>query len=204
MSKEKMHTILWFMALTIGLLGTFFIGYTRTESLGEIQQGIAEEVFRFHVRANSDSEEDQRVKMLVKEQVVDYLQAVLQDAESADETKKKMREQLSEIEAQAETILKQENCDYKVHAKVGTSDFPEKVYGDCRFPAGSYDALILELGTGQGHNWWCMLYPGLCFLNESYGIVTTDKKAELENVLTDTEFSWITDWDKVHISFKWF
>lgn len=204
MSKEKMHTILWFLALAIGLLGTFFIGYTRTESLGEIQQGIAEEVFRFHVRANSDSEEDQRVKMLVKEQVVDYLQAVLQDAESADETKKKIREQLSEIEAQAETILKQENCDYKVHAKVGTSDFPEKVYGDCRFPAGSYDALILELGTGQGHNWWCMLYPGLCFLNESYGIVTTDKKAELENVLTDTEFSWITDWDKVHISFKWF
>lgn len=204
MSKEKMHTILWFLALTIGLLGTFFIGYTRTESLGKIQQGIAEEVFRFHVRANSDSEEDQRVKMLVKEQVVDYLQAVLQDAESADETKEKIREQLPEIEAQAETILKQENCDYKVHAKVGTSDFPEKVYGDCRFPAGSYDALILELGTGQGHNWWCMLYPGLCFLNESYGIVTTDKKAELENVLTDTEFSWITDWGKVHISFKWF
>lgn len=204
MSKKKVHMILLFLALGIGLLGTFFIGYTQTESMETIQRGIAKEVLRFHVRANSDREEDQRVKMLVKEQVVAYLQPVLQDAEDVEKTKELVLEQLPEIEAQAETILKQEGCDYGVSAKVGMSDFPEKTYGDCRFPAGTYEALILELGTGEGHNWWCMLYPGLCFLNESYGIVTADKKAELKNVLTDTEFSWITDWDKVRIGFKWF
>ena len=196
--------VLLILALAIGLMGTFFIGYTQTESMETMQRGIAEEVFRFHVRANSDSEEDQRVKMLVKEQVVAYLQPVLEEAENVERTKELVRERLPEIEAQAERILAQEGCDYGVSAMVGMSDFPEKTYGDCRFPAGNYEALILKLGSGDGHNWWCMLYPGLCFLSESYGVVTADKKAELKNVLTESEFSWVTDWDKVHIGFKWF
>lgn len=204
MSKKKMRMIILFLALAIGFSGTFFIGYTQTESMAEIQQGIAKEVLRFHVRANSDSEEDQRVKMLVKERVVDYLQPLLSDAENVEETKQTVLEQLPRIEAQAEAVLKQESCDYEVSAKIGMADFPEKTYGDCRFPAGDYEALVLELGSGEGRNWWCMLYPGLCFLNESYGIVTTEKKTELKNVLTDIEFSWVTDWDKVRIGFKWF
>ena len=62
----------------------------------------------------------------------------------------------------------------------------------------------MELGEGEGHNWWCMLYPGLCFFEDAYGVVSEEKKEELKYLLTEDEFSWVTDWDKVRISFKWF
>lgn len=204
--KCFLNKIILILSVLIGLMGTVYVSYAHTEqeTLAQIQAGIAEEVLRFHVRANSDSEEDQRVKMLVKERVVSYLQPVLDQAASAEESKTLVLQHLEEVEELAEQVLEEEGCDYGVQVSVGKSDFPEKIYGDCRFPAGEYEALIVELGEGEGHNWWCMLYPGLCFFEDTYGVVSEEKKEELKYLLTEDEFSWVTDWDKVRISFKWF
>lgn len=204
--RFRLNRMILIVSVLIGLAGVLCLSYVRTEqeTLAQIQEGIAEEVLRFHVRANSDSEEDQRVKMLVKERVVSYLQLILDQAESAEESKELVLQHLCEVEELAEQVLTEEGCDYGVHISVGKSDFPEKVYGDCRFPAGEYEALILELGEGEGHNWWCMLYPGLCFFDDAYGVVEEEEKEELKYLLTEEEFSWVTDWDKVRIRFKWF
>lgn len=194
------------LSVLLGLFGTFFLTGTvaQREIAAEVQQGIAQEVLRFHVRANSDSEEDQRVKMLVKERIVTYLQPILEQADSLEETRGLLIKQLQQVETLAQQILQEEACDYNAHARIGISDFPEKTYGDCRFPAGSYEALIIELGVGKGGNWWCMLYPGLCFFSDTYGIVDEEGKEKLKNVLTEEEFTWVTDWNHIHLGFKWF
>lgn len=174
----------------------------------EIQQGIAGEVFRFHVVANSDREEDQEVKLKVKTEITEYLEKLLPEETDLEQTKEVVLTHLPEIEKQAEAVMEKEGFVYEAKAVVEKTWFPEKTYGDCTFPAGEYEALNLRLGKAQGHNWWCMLYPSLCFIDETYGVVTEEKKEDLEDVLTEEEFLEILKdpekKEKVRIGFRWF
>lgn len=174
----------------------------------EIQQGIAGEVFRLHVIANSDKALDQELKIQVKTEVVKYLEELLGEETTLEETKEAVLMYLPEIEKRAEKIIKQKGFDYPVHASVEKTYFPEKTYGDCTFPAGEYEALNVRIGEAKGRNWWCVLYPGLCFIDDTYGIVTDEKKAELKTVLTEAEFEEIMGNSqrkrKVRIGFRWF
>lgn len=205
-TKQTGGTFLIVLALLIGFSGTFVLADVCGEQLrsAKIQKGIAEEVLRFHVRANSDSQEDQRVKMQVKEAVVSFLQPLLETSDSLEETKERVKSHLDQVEALAVETLASAGCDYGVRVRLGTSEFPEKTYGDCCFPAGPYDALIVELGEAKGENWWCMLYPGLCFFRETCGVVTDEGKEKLKSVLTEEEFTWVTDPKRVRIGFRWF
>lgn len=171
--------------------------------VASLQEGIAGEVLRFHVRANSESDYDQQVKMQVKEEVIAYLHPVIASAKSVQEAKILLNGQLDEIQLAAGAVLKRENCDYTAEVFFREEDFPQKTYGDCTFPAGEYEALVIELGRGQGRNWWCMLYPGLCFIDETYAVVSEEKKEELEHVLTEEEYDWVTDSKKRVLSFRW-
>lgn len=82
--------------------------------------------------------------------------------------------------------------------------FPEKTYGDCTFPAGFYEALQIRIGSASGRNWWCVLYPGLCFENSLKGVVTDEGKEKLARVLTEEEMACVMDQGKVKIRFRWF
>lgn len=168
-----------------------------------IQSGIAGEVIRFHVRANSETARDQEVKMQVKDAVVSYLQPVLEEAEDVEEAAFLLSEKLSDIRGVAEKVLQQEKCIYEVNVSLKKESFPQKTYGDCTFPAGTYSAVVIELGSGQGHNWWCMLYPGLCFVDETYAVVSEEKKEELEYVLSEEEYDWVTNPENQRITFRW-
>lgn len=174
----------------------------------EVQQGIAKEVFRLHVVANSDRDEDQTLKLHVKTRIVDYLEDLLGENPDLEETKEGALTHLKEIEEAAEEVIKAEGYDYKVTAAVENTYFPDKTYGDCTFPAGEYEALNVKIGQAAGHNWWCVLYPTLCFIDDAHGIVSEEKKEKLKDVLTEEEFlSILTDPKenkKVRIAFKWF
>lgn len=174
----------------------------------EIQAGIAEEIFRLHVIANSDSKEDQELKMEVKNSVVDYLEKNLGEEAGLEETRSWVLENLSGIEETAGKTIKDMGESYPVSACVENTYFPDKTYGDCTFPAGEYEALNVRIGRGEGKNWWCVLYPSLCFIDDTWGIVTEDKKEELKEVLTEEEFQRILgnreEKKKVRIGFKWF
>lgn len=141
------------------------------------------EFLRVHIRANSNSDEDQSVKYIVKNAVVEYLTPILAQCESKEESMSAVRNHLSEISLVATRTLRANGKTYSARAKLCQEDFPTRNYGDVTLASGVYDALIVELGSGEGDNWWCVVYPPLCFVgNESNGtnsIVYKSKIAEI-------------------------
>ncbi len=179
------------LSVIIGFTGSFIITNEKTKE-ESVQKGIAREIIRFHVIANSDSEEDQSLKLQVKDHVVTCLSELLQGAESKEETRNIINTNLGKIEEQAEQVLKEEGHSEKVKAYLTTCYYPVKKYGDYIFPAGEYEALRLEIGKAEGKNWWCIMYPNLCFVEGTYAIVDEQKAELLKDILTEEEFDAIS------------
>lgn len=176
--------------------GSEVLAYKRT------QESLAKEVLRFHVLANSDDEQDQELKLMVKDEVVNYMQEQLGDDGDVLHTKLWVENHLLELEKIALQVVKEQGYEYKVNAELLEVDFPTKTYGDITFPAGKYEALRINIGDAKGENWWCCLYPSLCFIDASRGVVSEEGKDELESVLTEDEYDIITT--KSEFKFKWF
>ena len=186
-------TGLVFFLVLVFLTGTIPWYSIRTDSDTETsaacyQPAIAEQVVRFHVLANSDSDEDQSLKLKVKQKIVLYLQEILAPAEYKQEAVAIIKNHYSEIRTIAEQELLQNNCNDTVTVCFEHTTFPEKTYGDLTFPAGDYDALRVLIGNGAGHNWWCVLYPSLCYVNETACVVPEDSKTKLRNSLSEKEY----------------
>lgn len=207
LGKEKRRNIIIAVILVMGM--AWYIGSSVMAEQAEAvdyQKGMAEEILRFHVIANSDSDEDQALKMKVKEEVVKYVSTLTSCGEDLDSTKYILSLYLEEIKEAAEKVIKEEGYTYEVKVELTESYFPIKTYGEAVFPAGVYDALKIQIGKAQGKNWWCVLYPNLCFVDSAYGVLEEDQKEMLKNVLTEEEYESIfnTSSDKIKISFKLF
>lgn len=140
-----------------------------------------EDFIRLHVVANSDSEQDQALKLKVRDKLLEKInndlvrQAVTEAAAGEekvsldiDESRVYIKESLKDIQSAAEQIVRDEGYDYSVRAEFGVSWIPEKTYGSVTFPAGNYEALKILIGNAAGQNWWCVLYPPLCLIDSSY------------------------------------
>ena len=185
--------VIFLLALLIASLVTGMVSrQLRVQAEKETQEHLAQEVLRFHILANSDSDEDQALKMTVKEEVLGYLEGAMPEDMDVAETTDWMRRHTDELENLSREIVQQEGYDYPVSAAVTTCWFPEKTYGDLTFPAGNYEALRIEIGVAKGHNWWCVLYPNLSFLDAVNAVVPKEGKQELKNVLSEEEYSQIT------------
>lgn len=125
----------------------------------------SDDFIRFHVIANSDAKEDQELKLKVRDELIAYLDKTLLKAKSADESKAYIQSDLKMIEQEAEKVVKANGYDYSVTASLGKRWIPEKTYGNLTFPAGEYEALNIVIGSGKGHNWWCVLFPPLCLID---------------------------------------
>ncbi|OUP48638.1 stage II sporulation protein R [Lachnoclostridium sp. An181] len=193
-------------AVLIAAVMTAGIVHARGEALGvkmdRLQSKLAGEVFRFHVLANSNEEKDQELKLKVRDEVIAYMKSEIPDSSSVKETKQWAREHLDKIEEISGKVIEREGFDYPVQAKVCWCDFPDKSYGDIVFPAGRYEALRIEIGAAKGHNWWCVLYPDLCFTSAVNAVVTDDGKEELKSVLDEEEYKMVTEPSKFKI--RWF
>lgn len=165
-----------------------------------IQQEIADKVIRFHVIANSDSQEDQQQKLEVRDAVVAALEPVLEGAESKEESRRVILEHMGMIENTAAAVAQ----DAPVQISLMTGYFPEITYGEMTFPEGEYEALRIEIGEAKGHNWWCVLYPGLCFDEVSRPVVTEQGKEQLNMVLEEEAYEWMLHPEKIRIRFRWF
>ena len=185
--ERQTNRIILMLAVIIATLITgFAVWRVQLTAQAKTQEHLAQEVLRFHILANSDSEEDQALKMDVKEQVLAYLKAAMPEGLNVDETKEWMRRHTDELEETArQTILAQ-----------------NKTYGDVTFPAGNYEALRIEIGAAKGHNWWCVLYPNLCFTDATNAVVPEEGKEELKSVLTEDEYSQVTAQSDFKI--KWY
>ena len=145
------------IAISIIAIVLIFVFTPLTGSSSEI------EYLRIHIRANSNSVEDQTVKYRVKEEVVDALIPLLSEIDSFKQAKTTIEQNYSLIENVANNVLKQEGFTYKSNAKIENEYFPTRSYENITLEEGYYDALILELGSGEGENWWCIVFPAFCF-----------------------------------------
>lgn len=196
---RKKEIICTVIALLIAFGMTVMLVESKT---GEVQKKMAQEVFRFHVLANSDNKKDQELKMKVKENVIAYMEKELPDSESVEMTKNWAQSHLEEIRAVALETLEAQGCKTTVKVKVTNDYFPVKTYGDITFPKGKYDALRIEIGEAKGQNWWCVLYPNLCFVDSIHAVVPEEGKEELKEVLDEEEYELVTATSKFKI--KWF
>lgn len=192
--------VLFALAAAFALTTAFYRMDAKAQS--DLQRRLSEEVLRFHVLANSDSREDQALKLKVRDKVLEFLELNLADEQdmTEDETVMWIREHIDEIEDVSRMCVAEENYDYPVTAAVTTCWFPDKTYGDVTFPAGNYEALRIEIGCAKGQNWWCVLYPSLCFLDTTNAVVPNEGKEKLKHVLTEEEYSEITAGTEFKIS----
>lgn len=169
-----------------------------------MQQKLADKVLRFHVLANSDSEADQQLKYQVRDAVGCYLQKELGMADSREESEQIITGQLEQIQEVAEETVKEHGYSYNVRAELEETAFPVKSYGSFNFPPGTYEALRVVIGEGKGHNWWCVLYPNLCFEGSLYEISEEKDAGILREVLSEEELQAVLKSGNYKIQCKYF
>lgn len=131
---------------------------------------VNNEYLRIHIRANSNSEVDQNVKYEIKDAIVDAMIPLLSQCNTKEEASAIVQENFEYIERIADNILAKNNFNYTSKAKLSYEKFPTRTYGELTLESGFYDAIILELGNAEGDNWWCVVYPPLCFVNGSTSV----------------------------------
>lgn len=185
------HTYHIFLTIALSILcfasGILLVKYSVDTA---IATRIASEVVRLHVIANSDSAEDQAVKLQVKEALTQALEEV--SITSKEEMVSYVSSHLEELNQLAKNTLLSNAFSYATSCELTTSYFPQKTYGDLTFPPGDYLALRVVLGEGAGKNWWCVLYPPLCFIDITTGVVSDESKDALAEVLDDADYDALT------------
>ena len=179
--------VVWYILVGMNLILLLLLGLQYGRNL-RMQEDIAGKVLRFHVLANSDSREDQALKLAVRDAVGGEMAEVLAGAGDRETCEKIINANLNRIKATAERVVEEWGLDYEVEAALEEVDFPVKTYGDYTFPAGKYEALRVVIGEGEGHNWWCVMYPNMCFSGSVYEVVDEETEGKLREVLDEEEY----------------
>jgi stage II sporulation protein R len=188
-------TALLFLSL---LLVTESPRYLQDKSTSTLQQQIATQVLRFHIRANSDTVADQQKKLRIKQSLLEWLTPILSENTSKSETIQCIRKNLPDIRKEATRMAAPE----PVTVTLQKEWFPEKTYGTCTFPEGIYDALRVDIGQAKGHNWWCVLYPSLCFADALEPSMTEEGEEKLQQVLDEEAYDLLLHPQKLKIRFR--
>lgn len=167
-----------------------------------VSKDISNSVFRLHVIANSDTSEDQSLKLKVRDNVLSYMNSICIDAKNKEEAITIAQNHQEDFKQIAIDTIKENGYDYSVSINIDNFSFPTKTYGDISLPSGYYDALRIEIGEAKGQNWWCVMFPPLCFVDVSSGIVPEESKETIKSDLSDEEFSLISDKEDSDINFK--
>jgi stage II sporulation protein R len=188
--------------IILSILFFLYVSISAFSYVNAVSCDLSKSVFRLHVIANSDSAEDQNLKYIVRDNIINYMKTLTENAKSKEETINLVSCHLSDFEDIANKTIKDNGFDYTAKVSIGNFNFPTKKYGDISFPAGYYDALKIQLGNSNGQNWWCVLYPSLCFIDISSGFVPEDSKETLESTLNEEEYKLISDANDQSIKIK--
>lgn len=170
-------------------------------------ESYKDKLIRFHVIANSDSDEDQELKLKVRDEIIKYLQPKLEKSGSIDESEEIIKNEYNKLEEISENIISINGYNYDVKVGIEFSNFPTKQYSNVILPAGEYKALKIVIGEGEGKNWWCVMFPPLCFVDEENGVIDKETDEKLKSVLTNQEYDLITqktdkEMSRVQVKFK--
>ena len=162
--KDRMLIQQCLVTLALVVVMGFVLAATYEET-GQAAVNEYEGIIRLHVIANSDSVDDQNLKLKVRDAVIEEV-GRLEAKKDIDESREWLASHLDDLEAAANAVIAENGCNYRASAELGVRWIPEKTYGDMYFPAGNYEALTITLGEGAGQNWWCVLFPPLCLITE--------------------------------------
>jgi stage II sporulation protein R len=167
----------------------FIATNTNTTNGKASQEDIAGKLIRFHVIANSDDKIDQGLKLKIRDSVLEYVSPKLKDCKNIEESRKIINNEDKIIKKISETIIKENGFKYSVTTALSQEYFPVKTYGNITLPQGKYEAYRIIIGTGTGQNWWCVMFPPLCFVDITKGNVSYEKtEKEMKSVLSRDEY----------------
>lgn len=192
-------SVLW-PGVTLAVFTILMLLCTPTREEKNLQQDLASQVLRFRVLADSDSKEDQEEKQAVRDGVLDMLRPILAHSGSREESRQLLEENKEQIQKTAGRITGSK----EVRVSLTKDWFPERIYGEYTFPEGEYDTLRIEIGKAEGHNWWCVLYPGLCFIDAVRPVITEEGKEKLENLLEEETYNFLLHPAETRIRLRWF
>lgn len=180
--KKKLNFILILTILIFLYIVLLSFNYSQA-----ISYNLSDSVFRLHIIANSNSSADQELKLKVRDKIIEYMNTLTSSSSDKKDVISMVNNHLDSFKEIALNTIKENGYNYDVNIEIGNFHFPTKSYGDISFPAGNYDALKIEIGDAIGQNWWCVLFPPLCFVNSSTGVVPDDSKNTLkENINSES------------------
>ena len=170
--KNKPMATIYLFVLILSTIMSLYIPKNEVTANSEVI--IPNDAIRLRMLANSDKEEDQALKRKVRDAVNEQITNWVSELTSKEVAKDLLKEKLPEIQEIAERVVEEEKANQAVNVTFDKVDFPTKLYGEFLYPAGQYDAILITLGEGEGANWWCVLFPPLCFLDFSNGVAVSD------------------------------
>ena len=196
----------WWKIIVMALVVVFCVGMVGVVAYAErTVQGLSDNLIRLHIIANSDTEIDQDVKLQVRDAVLGYLTGKLDLSNSTEASTAIIQKELPNIQKIAIEVLEKNGHVGVATAEYGAYAFPTKQYENIALPAGTYNALRITLGEGAGQNWWCVVFPPLCFADSQNGTISQEADAKLKESLSEEQYDLITTTaqDTVPVQFKW-
>ena len=186
--KKKLNFILILTLLIFLYIVLLSFNYSQS-----ISCNLSDSVLRLHIIANSDSSTDQELKLKVRDNIIEYINTLTSSYSDKKDVISMVNNHLDSFKEIALNTIKENGYNYDVNIEIGNFHFPTKSYGDISFPAGNYDALKIEIGDAIGQNWWCVLFPPLCFVNSSTGVVPDDSKNTLKENINSESYEIISE-----------
>lgn len=189
--KKKLNFIFILTILVFIYIALLSFNYSKA-----VSSNLSDSVFRLHIIANSDSSADQELKLKVRDNIINYMNTLTSSSSDKKDVISMVNNHLDSFKEIALNTIKENGYNYDVNIEIGNFNFPTKTYGDISFPAGNYDALKIEIGDAIGQNWWCVLFPPLCFVNSSTGVVPDDFKNTLKENINSESYEIISEGNK--------
>ena len=177
---------------SLSLLLSLYILISAHSYANVVSNDLSTAVFRLHVIANSDSSEDQSLKLKVRDNLLEYMNSISSECKTKTEAIKLAEENIDIFKQIAQKTVIENGYNYPINISIGNFYFPTKFYGDISLPSGYYDALKVEMGEAKGKNWWCVMFPSLCFIDINSGVVDDDAKENLKENLKSESYSVIS------------
>ncbi|MDR7869647.1 MAG: stage II sporulation protein R [Tissierellaceae bacterium] len=162
------------LILSVFIIFFIYILHPYIESGGRITDGFKKEIIRFHIRANSDNIDDQDLKLKIRDEILSVMGDKFKSIDSIEESRKIIMDNLDEMKSISEKVIYNEGKNYEVDVTLGQDNFPIRKYGNMIFPQGEYETLLIEIGEAKGQNWWCVMFPPLCFVDITHSVALAD------------------------------
>lgn len=184
-----------FYAFILIIISMLFSGCTSSE-VGNLKvdsevtydyDSVQDEIIRFHVIANSDTDEDQELKLKVRDEVIKFLTPLLDESSSIEESREILKENDKKVIDIAKRVIKENGYNYSVKSELSRENFPEKIYGNIVLPQGEYEAYRILIGKASGQNWWCVMFPPLCFVDVTKGEVAYNETERQMNKVVENK-----------------